>query len=59
MASGRKVIFGTPGDPFAEFANDHDVLIPEDDPNKVYSFGVPFDCVSPTTTFMYLFSGPI
>lgn len=33
--SARKIIIGTPGDPFAEFKNDHDVLIREDDPNRV------------------------
>jgi len=37
ITSGRKIIVGTPGDPFVEFANDRDVLIPEDDPNKAPS----------------------
>lgn len=37
--SARKITFGTPGDPFAAFANDKDVLVPADDPNRVRAHG--------------------
>lgn len=35
LTNARKITFGKPGDPFAEFKNDHDILVPEDDPNRV------------------------
>lgn len=38
--SARKITFGTPGDPFAAFANDKDVLVPADDPNRVKHSGI-------------------
>lgn len=39
FVSARKITFGTPGDPFAAFANDRDVLVPADDPNRVRAYG--------------------
>lgn len=38
IVSARKIVFRPTEDPFAVFANDHDVKIPEEDPDKVWFF---------------------